>query len=129
MNQSQTETKERKLEINDHLLKIVGSASLPTKLSLSHDYRLLLEANCYKVEYADKQDGTCDRIHKLKLLTGEVETDKGVIKLKDKRKMSKKLRNCIWAYRNEKFPDYDEEEFYEKAMNKIMANLDSVLDR
>ena len=126
MNQSQTQTK---ANINEYLVQITGKASLPTQLSLSHSYKLKIEADCYKIELADKQDGTIDQIHKLKLLTGEVETDGGVVKLKDKRKMSQKLRNCIWTYRNEKFPDYDEEEFYEKAMKKIIAHLDSVLDR
>ena len=116
-----------KLEVNENILKITGSASLPEKLDLSKDYKLMIEGSVYKVEYSDNQDGTLNRIHKLKLITGEIETEKGWTKLKDKTRWSQKLRVSIFAYGQEHFPEIDEEQFYESVMRGLVANADQLI--
>ena len=66
------------LKQNEQVIKIVGSANIGQEMSLSHDYTIGLIANCYRIENINNDDGTFDKVYKLKLL-GQVvvENDKG----------------------------------------------------
>ena len=50
--------------VNEHILKITGSACIEKPLEYGHDYKLAIELQCFSVEERDRQDGTIDRVHK-----------------------------------------------------------------
>jgi len=99
------------------------TAELPEKLD--RDLRTLItaEVDIYDVGMPDNQDGTYDKVYKSKLV-GTVIVKQGENKpvvTKSKRSASKRLRSAMW-YLN---PD---EEFYQKSVDKIIANLESVIE-
>lgn len=116
------------MDIDQHILKLIGTAQLEEELLIGHDLHLNATANVYKREEVDNGDGTVNVVYKAKLLTVQVRNDLGVlIKSSAKKKQSQAMRFAIEAYRQEHAPERDEEEFYTMVMNKIMINLDGII--
>jgi hypothetical protein len=102
------------MELNERVIKISGSANINQDLQLSHDYTIGLTANCFRVEDFNNEDGTFDKVYKLKMLGQVVVSNDRGQKLVAKVKVSKsqKLRWLI----EQNGLDYDAE------MDKIMNN-------
>lgn len=114
--------------INEHILKIVGSSSLEDELKLENDYSVSLKGNCYKVEESSNQDGTINRVYKIKLFTAEVTSDDGKkIIAKPKGKMSVAMRFEILDWGREHLPELEDEEIYQQAMVRLMERLPDLL--
>ena len=87
------------LKLNERIIKIVGSANIDKDIQLGHDYTLGLNVNCFRAEDANNEDGSFDKIYKLKLLGHVVVTnDAGVNTVaKVKGSKSEKLRWVIMS--------------------------------
>jgi len=83
---------------------------------------IITEVEIYETAYRDKQDGTYDQIYKSKVC-GATEIKQGgiLVKGKSKRTQSKKLRQALWSIN-------PEEEFYQDIMNKIICNIEEVVE-
>jgi len=55
------------MEINEKILKITGSASLPREIEFGQDVEITLRGSLVKTELKDNQDGTFDKIFKVKI--------------------------------------------------------------
>jgi hypothetical protein len=107
--------------INEHILKLTGKANLPQELNLGYNYKITIDGEITTITDSNNQDGTKDRIYKFEPVLAEVQKDNGeVIKLKDTRKKSVQLRNSIIRHWRETNSNIDQEDFYEKEMNKII---------
>lgn len=60
-------------EINEKIIKITGSGCIDKELELElgDDIDILIKGNVVKIEDSDNQDGTYDKIMKIKIITVE----------------------------------------------------------
>lgn len=118
------------MDVDQHIIKLIGTANVEEGLTLDHDYHINATANCYRKEEVSNQDGSVNYVHKLKILTISVRSDLGVlIKTDAKKKQSQAMRFAIEAYRQEHFPEEDEEAFYTRVMTKIIDMLDVIIGK
>jgi len=114
------------MQINSHKLKIIGTVELLEPLEEGKDYHVSVVGTVNGVGLDDNEDGTWDKTFKLRISTLELldaPTQK-VIKSKDKTKMSQKLRGAIYFLKQDKYPEMDDDEFYQKCMGLAIKNLD-----
>ena len=57
--------------INERILKITGSVNLITDLPWGTEFEMIIRGSLVKTELKDNQDGTFDKIYKVKLTTLE----------------------------------------------------------
>src|SRR3990167_7752882 len=114
--------------VNEHILKITGSANIPLELFNGNDYQVL--ADCSVVEVADKnnEDGTVRRCYKLKMF-GEVQlSEKGQTPIKAKVKgqsPSQLLRYALHRSWNIQPEGDDFETYYESRLREIIKEVDN----
>jgi len=117
-------------QINEHILKITGSAMLPEPLEFENDYSLGVNVSVVKISDVSKNDGTKDKEYTGRLITCEILKDNGtVMKTEVGSSQSKKLRNQIYAWGLDNHSDIESEELYETIMNGIRANGDAIFNR
>lgn len=119
------------LTTNEYALKITGTAYLSEKLELSHDILVKVEANVVKAEASDNQNGSMDITYKCKLITAEVENDKGkkIKSVSSKRwSTSQKIRWNTERIRNDKDIQIPEEDYYTMVGSAIIANLEEIIN-
>jgi len=115
-------------QINEFQLRITGRASLDKKLELSHDYLIKANVNIISAKAKDTQENTLDMEYSAKLITAEIIDDKGeVIKVLDRKKKSQSLRGAIYYYQQDINNAEDEEAFYNKVMDYLIAHLPELL--
>jgi hypothetical protein len=124
------------LKINEHILRLSGTANLPESLEENKNYFVGTEIELTNITHRDRKDGSKDIIYTGKttgIVTIEVGKDK-IIKSKDKKTSSQKLRFALEIYHNNhngepmyEFVCADSEEFYNQFHNKLMGNLDNVI--
>lgn len=120
---------QEEIKINSNFLKITGEAELPEPLQIGREYIISVRVAIPKKELEDNEDGTFSESFKARMITCEVLKDNGeIIKSKDRRRASQKLRNMIRFYQGEIGDERDEEEFYQAFMAKLMANFDGVVN-
>jgi hypothetical protein len=59
-------------QINERIVRIIGAASIPDDLS-EKDITLTIKGSVLKVEEEDNQDGTKNRVYKIKMITAEIQ--------------------------------------------------------
>ena len=117
--------------INEKIIKITGSVNIPDELQIDCEYVLQCKTSCDKVEKKSNQDGTVNLIYKLRLSGDMTILDsklKQLMKAKDTKSMSQKLRGRIYEYQNEKGITIPEEEFYRVQMQKLIIYWDMIAD-
>ena len=112
---------------NDNQIKLSGTASIPEPLQLGHDYKVEVTANAYKVEAIDNQDGSFDKIHKLKIITAEITDGGRKISAKVKGSQSKLFRFRVIEEKQLEYPDMDDEEAYNKVMSYLLDRVESIV--
>jgi hypothetical protein len=118
---------EQSNDVNEHILRITGSASLPEKLDYKN-YLIGVDADVTDIQKKRREDGTYDFIYKARLLTAEIVKDNGeAMKSKDKTRISQKLRARSWVAHQEHNIQIDPEEFYEKVGKGIILYYDEIL--
>lgn len=129
---------QKELLINEHILQLSGKANLPQPLKENCSYMINAEIDIKDIIHKNRQDGTKDLIYKGKS-TGIVQIQnqrnkEEVFFAKDTRTASQKLRFAIELYHQNHNgePDYEfiypnSEEFYQRTMNKIMADISNII--
>lgn len=114
--------------MNSHTLKINGSSELPEALEIDQTYKVVIEADITDIRKKTNHDGGYTYVYSAEQTTAEVIDKLGqVIKTKDKKKQSKKLRDQIYFIRLDYAPDHDEDAFYERAMGAVRHRLVDIL--
>lgn len=114
-------------KINENIIRILGSASLPESLKIDTDYEIKLNGSIIGIDKKSRQDGTFDFVYKLSLLTAEVLKDNGeTIKSQGRKSNSKKLRDLIYFDYSDGESTVEFELYYDSVMKKILANWDSI---
>lgn len=84
-------------KINSHILKLQGKAELPQEIELGSNYHIALEGSIIATSEHDNENGTSDKVYTFRPVKVEILTPKGkMLKLKDSRKNSQKLRNYLF---------------------------------
>lgn len=111
------------MEINDHVLKINGSVSIPEGLEVDTNYSLALQGSITGRSEDSNENGTSTATWKFKPFKCEVLTPTGkTIKAKDPRRLSQKLRGVIYATNEIE----DSEIRYERLMGSLIKNWELV---
>lgn len=106
--------------MNNHILKIKGSAELPEALQDETEYIIKVRGTTDGVSRDPNYDGTYSYTYKFGLETAEIELQGGKIaKVVRKGSQSQKLRAMILARGLD----------YEQTMSKIIDNIDLILER
>lgn len=118
------------MEINEKILRFVGSASIPDKLEVGEDLTLGVNVNVYSAEVKNNEDGTGNEIYRCRP-TGEVLITRKwgkPMKGRSKSSSSKQLRNAFYYLHTENNITEDLEEWRIKQMNLIIAKLPEVIE-
>lgn len=112
-----------------YYIKVMGKANIPTRLEIGHNYKLTADCSITQEQKIDNNDGTFDVVFKVEPATVQIQGDNGqVVKAKDPRKNSQKIRNTLyreWAFLNEAI---DFERFYDTCTQIIIKNAVNVAD-
>jgi hypothetical protein len=111
-----------------YYLKVSGKANIPKRLEIGHNYKVVMDASITQEQKNDNNDGTYDVIFKVEPLTVEIGKDGGeVIKAKDPRKNSVKIRNKLhWLWQNAQM-NIEFDDYYTKVTNYITLNLEDII--
>lgn len=111
-------------------IKIAGKVNVPLKIDIGHNYKLVMDCSVTKEEKEDNEDGTFSIISKVVPITAEISKDNGaVVKARDPRKNSTKIRNVLWAVWKDKNNETDFEQVYNRATNWIVRNAELIIDQ
>lgn len=117
------------MEINEHIIKFSGELSIEGALENGADYMLGIEGGVDGITEKPNHDGTAKAVYKFRPTLLHITTPKGkTVKSLDKKRNSQKLRNMINYYRQNNFPEFDEEDFYNRFIGKLMANFEYVAE-
>lgn len=113
-----------------YFVKIAGKVNVPSKVSIGHNFKLTMDCSVTQESKEDNEDGTFNVISKLVPITAEIVKDNGeIIKARDPRKNSTKVRNLLhWKWQQSNNPQ-DFEEYYTKFTNYVLANMDTVISQ
>ena len=117
------------METSERIIKITGSQNISEDLEMDTEYDLSLRAECKSYKPSSNDNGTVNITYYLSL-TGdkfEISDGKKVIKAKDKRKRSQKMRNCFYMIWQEKGSIGEFEDYYDQIMAKAIANLEDII--
>ena len=112
--------------INSYQLGITGNNEIESPINTENYATVKGEISVYETRLKDNNDGSYDKIFKAKFTKGaEVEQGGKVIKGKDKRRKSVKLRHAIWRMGEAEGVE-DREAFYDVVMDKVIYNLEDI---
>lgn len=115
--------------INENILKLSGQVSIPEGLNVDENYSIALHGQITGYSEDSNEDGTRNATWKFKPVNGEILASTGKsIKIKDKRKLSQKLRGRIFVSWKESGSAMSEEDYYEQTMRTIINELDTLLE-
>lgn len=118
------ETNQEKI-INDYVLKLTGKVSILEPIEQSHNYKVEIDGTIDAVTDTDNHDGTYNRYYKFLPILCKIKKDNGeVIRAKDPRKNSQKLRRIVYAIWMNDASSLPEEEAYDRFMNHVMVHAD-----
>lgn len=110
------------MEINEHIIKINGKATLTEPLDLSHNFKLEVDGAVFETADSDNQDGSFSRTYKFKPTVIAILKDNGeVTKTKDTRSRSVQLRAVITReWREDSSTMLTAEEYYDQRMLQLI---------
>lgn len=115
------------MQINEHIIKFTGEVNIESPLENGHDYMLGIEGGIEGATEKPNHDGTANLIYKFRPSTVLVTTSKGqTVKSLDKKRNSQKFRNMVNYYRQQNYPEIEEEEFYNRFMAKALVNFEDI---
>ena len=112
----------------NYFIKIQGKANVPERVDIGHNYKLTADCSVTSESRIDNQDGSFDIIFKVEPVTVAIEKDNGeVLKAKDPRKNSQKLRNYLFKlYHDEGYVE-DFDRVYDEVTYVVMSYMPSML--
>jgi len=106
------------MDSNSYTARITGLSELAEPLEIGKNYTIVINADCRSIKKEDNDDGTFTFGHTLRQIAATITDDNGkVIKVKDKKSQSQKLRAQIILQAQEEGKDPDAE--YERIMVKL----------
>ncbi len=117
------------MELNEYVLKLIGSASIDQPLELGRRYACGIEFGITDEKKRDNENNTFDLEYKAKLIRAQIKADNGVmIKTKDKTAQSVKTRLAILNRKDFYKPEMDEDSFYNLVQGYIRHNIDNIIN-
>ncbi len=115
--------------INEHILRITGSANLPNGLEIGKRYILEIEADIYDISQRDNQDETMNLTYKAKQTGNTKILDNGkiIIKAESKKTRSQKMHGAIWVQHNMLGLTEPFEEYYDRIMRKMTVYIPEII--
>lgn len=114
-------------EINEYILKLSGKASIPEPLAIDHNYKLSIDGEITDERLTNNHDGTYNKYFYFKPILAEIKKDNGeVIKAKDTRSWSTKVRKMLYRIWEQNASSLTSEEFYDLVMRHIVLNLEEI---
>ena len=112
------------MEVNEHIIRLSGRATLPSPLDMAKTYNVTLSGEVVSITESNNQNGTCDKIYTFKPVLVEVVNERGeAIKSKDTRSMSKKLRACLYKEWKDSGSELSDEDYYSQRMSEIIGKV------
>lgn len=116
-------------QMSSHDLKITGLAHIDEELSTGRDYTIAVNGEIDKIIDETNSEGIKKKIFCFKPNIIEIVKDTGeTIKGTYGNSASKKLRGAVYFYQQENYPEAPEEEFYQRFMKRLIANLPMVAE-
>ncbi len=115
---------------NIHKCKINGTFEIDQPLDIKKDYSMALKRVVIKSIIKKETNEDDDFVYTYNLENVDVTTiiDEGKTIKGEPKSASKKLRGAIF-YKGEELGVEDNEKFYQDTINKIIINLDDILER
>lgn len=116
----------------NNYLKITDKAVIESGLELNTEYQFtgVITTEAAKKKSDDEGGYDYDFYAKFTSHLTLIKGDKTLIKGRDKKSMSKKLRGGIWHLQEEKERmDTDQEVFYQKMMGVVLVHLPDIYER
>lgn len=102
-------------------IKLQGKANIPTALAIGHNYRLTSDCSITSETRSDNDDGSFDITFKVEPITVEITRDNGeVVKAKDPRKNSQKIRNYLFKLYHDEGLVEDFDQVYDAFSVEVM---------
>jgi len=115
------------MEITEHIIKFSGELNIEAPLENGADYMLGIEGGVDGITEKPNHDGTAKAVYKFRPTLLHITTPKGkTVKSLDKKRNSQKFRNMVNYFRQNKYPEIEEEEFYDRFMAKALANFEDI---
>ena len=109
------------MNINSHILKLLGKSELPKQIQEGRNYHVSCEGSVNKVELHDNEDGTWNKIYTFKPIKIDLLNETGqTIKLKDPRKNSQKIRNYLFKIYSQEGYVEDFDKLYDAFTQEVM---------
>jgi len=106
--------------MNSNNIRLSGKFEIPEPILIDHDYQFNFTGGVTSVAKTSNDDGSYEYTYNIKPIHGEIINDKGeTIRVVKKGSQSQRLRAMILAQGLD----------YPETMNKIMDNLDSILEK
>lgn len=116
--------------IKSHILQLQGKVELPQEIGGGHNYHVSVSGSITSIAESDNEDGTWNRTYKFRPVKLELLDALGkTIVAKDARKQSQLTRGLVRKLWLERQSPLEEEEFYNRVMGFVRANLEELLER
>lgn len=111
-----------------YYIKLQGKANIPQALSIGHNFKITADTSIVSESKEDNEDGTFSITYKAVPVTIEIEKDNGeVVKAKDPRKNSQKIRNWLFKdYAREGYVE-DFDQVYDAFTLEVMSRTPDLL--
>lgn len=116
------------MEINEHIIQLRGSASIPEALTIGNNYKIIADGSITDESLKDNHDGTFNKKFFFQPVLVEIVDDKGKsIKAQDTRSDSKLWKGILWAKWKQDDRGLNDDEFYHKVNAWLRRNADYVV--
>lgn len=113
-----------------YYIKVAGKANIPQALSLGHNFKIVADCSITSESRSDNQNGDFDVIYRAEPVTVTVERDNGeIVKSKDIRKNSQKIRNYCYRLWQENNCPMEFEDYYNKVTLAILNELPIIIQK
>jgi hypothetical protein len=111
-----------------YYIKLQGKANIPKPLKIGHNWKITSDCSIVSESKEDNEDGSFSIIYKAVPVTVDIESDNGeVVKAKDPRKNSVKIRNRLFKiYADEGYVE-DFDRVYDAFTSEVMFMIPSLL--
>jgi hypothetical protein len=117
-------------EKETYYVRINGKANIPERLCLGHNYKLEADCSITSENKVDNENGEFDVIFKVEPITVSITRDNGtIVKAKDPRKNSTKIRNLLYFKWKELNEPIDFEDYYTRFTNTVLVNMDALITK
>lgn len=112
---------------NTYFIKLQGKANIPTPLEVGHNFKIVADCSITQEQKDDDEKGGFDITYKAVPLTVEITKDNGeVIKAKDPRRNSLKVRNMLWKEHFNEGNTQDFDSVYDEATWVILGMIPAI---